>query len=49
MIIELKMNRKKTKVMINGRVQFEHKQGEMLVAVDKYTYLGQLIQTVKRH
>ncbi|XP_069970996.1 uncharacterized protein [Penaeus vannamei] len=45
--VGLKMNKKKTKVMVNSRVPSEQilVQGEALEVVDKYIYLGQLVQT----
>ena len=41
------MNKKKTKVMFNSRVPPKkiHVQGEALEVVDRYIYLGQLVQT----
>ena len=45
--VGLKMNKKKTKVMFNSRVPLKqiHVQGEALEVVDRYIYLGQLVQT----
>ncbi|XP_037800675.1 uncharacterized protein LOC119595640 [Penaeus monodon] len=40
------MNRKKSKVIFNSRIQFEqiHAQGESFEVVDEYIFLGTLIQ-----
>ena len=49
--VGLKMNRTKTKVMFNDKVQKKVIQvgGEALEVVDEYIYLGQVIKLEKDH